>query len=361
MATILEYKCPACGGGMSFDSALQKVKCPYCDTEYEMEALKELDDTADAEEREDLPWEDPTGTQWQDGEEAGLRRYICRSCGGEIITESTTAATSCPYCDNPVVMAEHLSGSLRPDCLIPFKLDKKAAEEALLKHLSGKPLLPKVFKDENHIREVKGIYVPFWLYDADVDADFRYRTTRVRHWSDSNYTYTETSHFSVRRAGTLAFNAVPVDGSAKMEDALMESIEPYDLSEAVDFQTAYLAGFYADKYDVSAEDSAARANERIRQSTRDSFAQTVHGYASVVPQGSNIRLNSSRIRYALMPVWVLNTNYRGTNYLFAMNGQTGKFVGDLPVDKGAYWKWWGAITAAVTALSCGIAWLLSVL
>ena len=243
----------------------------------------------------------------------------------------------------------------------PFKLDKKAAQAALKKHLSGKLLLPKVFKDENHIREIKGIYVPFWLYDAQVDADFHYRATRLRHWSDSNYSYTETTHFSVRRGGELRFSGVPVDGSAKMEDALMESIEPYDLSEAVDFQTAYLAGYFADRYDVAAEQSQERANERIRQSTRDAFLQTVHGYASVMPQGSNIRLSSSKIRYALLPVWVLNTQYRGENYIFAMNGQTGRFVGNLPVDKAAYWKWWALAAAAVSALSFGIGWLAGLL
>lgn len=360
MAAVLEYKCPACGGGMSFDSSLQKVKCPYCDTEYEMETLKELDEALQ-EDQEELSWEPASGSQWKEGEEEGLRRYICQSCGGEIITDATTAASACPYCDNPVVMAEHLSGSLRPDCLIPFKLDKKAAQAALKKHLSGKLLLPKVFKDENHIREIKGIYVPFWLYDAQVDADFHYRATRLRHWSDSNYSYTETTHFSVRRGGELCFSGVPVDGSAKMEDALMESIEPYDLSEAVDFQTAYLAGYFADRYDVAAEQSQERANERIRQSTRDAFLQTVHGYASVMPQGSNIRLSSSKIRYALLPVWVLNTQYRGENYIFAMNGQTGRFVGNLPVDKAAYWKWWALAAAAVSALSFGIGWLAGLL
>ena len=360
MAAVLEYKCPACGGGMSFDSSLQKVKCPYCDTEYEMETLKELDEALQ-EDQEELSWEPASGSQWKEGEEEVLRRYICQSCGGEIITDATTAASACPYCDNPVVMAEHLSGSLRPDCLIPFKLDKKAAEAALKKHLSGKLLLPKVFKDENHIREIKGIYVPFWLYDAQVDADFHYRATRLRHWSDSNYSYTETTHFSVRRGGELRFSGVPVDGSAKMEDALMESIEPYDLSEAVDFQTAYLAGYFADRYDVAAEQSQERANERIRQSTRDAFLQTVHGYASVMPQGSNIRLSSSKIRYALLPVWVLNTQYRGENYIFAMNGQTGRFVGNLPVDKAAYWKWWALAAAAVSALSFGIGWLAGLL
>ena len=360
MATMLEYKCPACGGALSFDSTLQKLKCPYCDTEFETDALKSMDEEL-TEDREEMSWDTQPGSQWQEKEAEGLCTYICQSCGGEIVTEKTTAATSCPYCDNAVVLAGQVSGTLRPDCIIPFKLDKKAAEAALKKHLSGKVLLPKVFKDENHIQEVKGVYVPFWLFDADADADIHYRTTRVRSWSDSRYIYTETSHFHVQRAGTLGFAGVPVDGSQKMADELMESIEPYDLTQAVDFQSAYLAGFYADKYDVTMDDSTARANARISQSTRETFAKTVVGYATVVPQGSNIRLNNSRARYALLPVWLLNTKYRDTNYLFAMNGQTGKFVGNLPVDKGAYWKWWAGITAAVSALSCAVAWLVSVL
>ena len=359
MATILEYKCPACGGAMAFDSDLQKVKCPYCDTEYEREALKELDEPC--VDGEDITWQNPQGSQWQEGEEAGLRHYVCQSCGGEIVTDATTAATACPYCDNPVVLTQQVSGALRPDCVIPFKLDKEAAEAALLKHLSKKPLLPKVFKDQNHIREMKGVYVPFWLYDAKVDGTFRYRATRVRNWSDSNYIYTETSHYSIHRSGNVQFSGVPVDGSQKMADELMESVEPYDLTEAVDFQTAYLAGFFADKYDVSMDACALRANDRIRQSTREAFEQTALGYTTLIPQSSNIRLDNSRIRYALLPVWLLHTDYRGTGYMFAMNGQTGKFVGDLPVDRAAFWKWWGIVTAGVSVLSVVIAWLAGLL
>lgn len=361
MATLLEYKCPCCGGAISFDSTLQKMKCPYCDTEFDMETLASYDSVLNVEQVEDMSWETSAGTEWTDGETDGLRSYICKSCGGEIVGDETTAATSCPFCGNPVVMMGQFTGALKPDYVIPFKLDKKAAIAALKKHYGGKKLLPKVFSDENHIDEVKGIYVPFWLFDADVDASIHYKATRVRGWSDANYIYTETTYYSISRGGSVSFEGVPVDGSTKMADDLMESIEPYDFSQAVDFQTAYLAGYFADKYDVDADQSIEHANERIKKSTQEAFASTVQGYATVIPEASSIRLQNGKAKYALYPVWLLNTTWEGQKYTFAMNGQTGKIVGDLPLDKKAYKKWLfgltGAISAGVFVLSY-LLWLL---
>ena len=185
----------------------------------------------------------------------------------------------------------------------------------------------------------------------------RYRATRVRTWADSNYIYTETSHFSVRRDGSIGFEHVPVDGSTKMADDLMESIEPFRLEDAVDFQTAYLAGYLADKYDVTSEDSIERANHRIKTSTEDAFASTVVGYNSVTPEQSNIKLTSGKAKYALFPVWLLNTTYKDEKYTFAMNGQTGKFVGNLPTDWGKFWKFGALITVITSALIYGGMWL----
>lgn len=298
-----------------------------------------------------MTWESQAGTAWGEGEEESLNVYVCKSCGGEITADANTAATSCPFCGNPVVMQGKLSGNLRPDYVIPFKMDKKAAKEAYKKHLQGKRLLPKVFKDENHIDEIKGMYVPFWLFDADVDASIRYKGTKTRFWSDSKYDYTETSYFSISRDGNIGFSHVPVDGSTKMADDLMESIEPFDFQEAVDFQTAYLAGYLADKYDVSEQESVQRANARIKASTEDSFRETIHGYESVLVENSNIRLLGGKAKYALYPVWILNTSWRGKNYTFAMNGQTGRMVGDLPVDKNALWRWRLGITAVASVIT----------
>lgn len=358
VSELQEYKCPCCGGAVAFDSSIQKMKCPYCDTEFEMETLAALDDVLNNETSDDMKWESNAGGEWQDGETEGLRVYVCKSCGGEIVADETTGASSCPFCGNPIVMTGQFAGNLKPDYVIPFKLDKKAAVSALKKHYGGKRLLPKVFSDQNHIDEVKGVYVPFWLFDADADAQVRYKASKVRTWSDSRYNYTETSYFMVHRAGTIGFDRVPVDGSTKMEDKLMESIEPYRFDDAVDFQTAYLAGYLADKYDVDAEESIERANERIRRSTEKAFADTVVGYADVIPENTNIQLHKGSVKYALYPVWILNTSWNGEKYTFAMNGQTGKLVGDLPLDKGAAKRWQFMISAAVTAGAFVLSWLL---
>ena len=358
MSTLQQYKCPCCDGAIEFDTQSQKMACPYCGTEFEMETLLAYDNELKSIPEDDMRWDSMGGQQWYPGEADGLRVYSCNACGGEIVADGTTAATECPYCGNPVVMTGQFAGDLKPDLVIPFKLDKKAAIAKLQELYKGKLLLPRVFKDRNHIREVKGLYVPVWLFDTDADAHVRYKASTVRTWSDSDYNYTETSYFSVTRGGSIGFADVPVDGSTKMDDTLMESIEPYDLSAAVDFQTAYLSGYLADKYDVDAEERVQRANERIRRSTEEAFAATVQGYATVTPTASSIRLNNGRARYALLPVWILNTQWNGQKFTFAINGQTGKIVGDLPMDKGMLNKWVYGITGAVTAAVFGLSYLL---
>ena len=358
MAGLQEFKCPCCGGAIAFDSKIQKMKCPYCDTEFEMDALKGYDAELQNEQTDDMEWDTSAGSEWQEGETDGLRTYVCKSCGGEIVGDDNMAATSCPFCDNPIIMMGQFAGALKPDLVIPFKLDKKAAKEGQKKHLTGKRLLPKIFKDQNHIDEIKGIYVPFWLFDTNVDATVSYRATKVRMWSDSDYDYTETSHFMVHRGGNIGFENVPVDGSTKMADDLMESIEPFNISGAVDFQTAYLAGYLADKYDVTAEQSIERANKRVKHSTEEAFAETVKGYATVTTDNSSVQFHGGKAKYALYPVWLLNTTWNGNKYTFAMNGQTGKFVGDLPVDKGAAARWTVMLAAVFSVVTYGAAWLL---
>lgn len=275
MSDLLEYKCPCCGGAIEFNSTLQKMKCPYCDTEFDMETVKEFNEAAANQQSDELNWESASDNSWKEDEASGMSVYICQSCGGEIVADESTGASSCPFCGNPVVMSGKFSGTLRPDFIIPFKLDKKAAKEGLTKHLHGKILLPKVFKKENHIDEIKGVYVPFWLFDTDASADIRYHATKTRFWSDSDYDYTETSHYSVFRAGNIGFDQIPVDGSSKIDNDLTESLEPYVISEAVDFATPYLAGYVADKYDVSAEESAERANQRVRKAAEDAFRDMI--------------------------------------------------------------------------------------
>ena len=340
---ILNYKCPSCGAPLRFDSDSQKLVCSSCGNDYDPIALEQLG--ADGEvENDSFSFEGYSGEEMTGG-----KVYTYPSCGGEIIGDENTVATKCPYCDNPTVMAGNVSGVLRPDYIIPFKLTKEDAKKKLLEHYKGKILMPKTFKDENRINEIMGIYVPFWLFDADADASASYRATRTHTWSDRNYIYTRTDHFSIYREGEARFEHVPVDGSTKMDDATMEAIEPFDLTEAIPFGSSYLAGYLADKYDVDEKASEPRAGQRMKISMNDYLRSSVQGYATVTQQRSVANTKNGKAAYALFPVWILNTKYKDKTYTFAMNGQTGKLVGNLPCDKGKYCGMLFGIAAAVAA------------
>ena len=371
MSDIMEYKCPACGGAMEFDSKSQKMKCPYCDSEMSVEEFQQMQQGKEAGKAADQQetaagqqgpagggsWEAAGDGQWREGETDGMRVYACQSCGGEIVAEESTGAMTCPYCGNRVVMKGQFSGDMRPDYIIPFKLDKKDAKEAYHRHLQGKAFLLAVFKSENHIDEIKGVYVPFWLFDADVQASIDYKAERVEVWESGDTEYTQHEYFVAQRAGNISFQRIPSDGSRKMDDTLMEAIEPYRFEDAVPFQPAYLAGYVADRYDVDMESCMQRARERICQSTEISFKNTVEGYHTVIPAQSNISILNARYSYVLYPVWMLNTTWNGEKYTFAMNGQTGRMVGDLPADKGAFWKYVASRSVAVGAVLYALMWL----
>lgn len=362
MADMMEYKCPACGGAMEFDSNTQKMKCPYCDTEMAVEefsAAQPNGGNAGIQTGEAV-WEAVGGEQWQEYETQGMRVYVCQSCAGEIVADETTGATSCPFCGNKVVMQGQFSGDLKPDYIIPFKLDKKAAKKAYQKYLDqkGKDFLPKIFKKENHIDEIKGIYVPFWLYDADVFGDVQYKAESSITWTSGDTEYTEVQEYILNRAGTVSFEHIPLDCSKKMDDTLMESIEPYHFKEAVPFQPAYLAGYLADRYDVELAQRVDRAKDRIQRSVEDSFMASIHGYDSIGVNTSRVDIYRAQYVYALYPVWILNTTWKGKKYTFAMNGQTGKMVGDLPHDKGAFWRFVVTRGAVIGAVLYGLMWAL---
>ncbi|MBE6741961.1 MAG: hypothetical protein E7570_06605 [Ruminococcaceae bacterium] len=350
MSELFEYKCPNCGGAIEFDSSLQKMKCPYCDSEFDVEALKNMDACLSEQQPDAFVWENAQGKQWDEGEEARMSIFVCTSCGGEIVCDETTAATSCPYCNNPVVMAGRLSGTLKPDFVIPFKLNKEQAKAALKAYVGKKKFAPKLFGSSNKLEEIKGIYVPFWLFDSDADAAVSYRATRTTTWSDKDYRYTKTDHFDVFRRGNMSFMNIPVDGSSKMADDLMESIEPFNFGEAVDFQTAYLSGYLADKYDVGMEASIGRANQRIKSSCEETLRTTVHGYETVNVNNSSVQISNGSAKYALYPVWLMNTRYKNELLTFALNGQSGKIVGNIPVSVPKLAALFAGITVVATPL-----------
>ena len=283
----------------------------------------------------------------------GTRTYQCVSCGAQIEVEAATAATRCPYCDNNVVLTDQVSGGLRPNGVIPFRITRKELPNVVNKFYRGKHLLPKTFLSQRKLKEVQGIYVPFWLFDCRLDGNMVMQGTRIRHYREGDYDCTETSYYLLEREGGMSFARVPVDASVKMPDDLMDSLEPFDYSDLVDFNDAYLSGYLADRFDSSPDAELPRADRRMLNSAVDVLRSTAIGYSSVTIRANGMHITDADVRYVLLPVYLLNYEYRGNTYRLAVNGQTGKVVGQLPVSKGRSLAWFlgsGAIAAAAAFL-----------
>jgi len=334
MDDIKEYKCPNCGVAVNFDSSIQNMKCPHCGAEFEITALVDYQKEVESQAKDSFDWKVGSGETWEEGNLGDLCASSCPSCGAEFIGDKNTIAMVCPCCGNAqTVQKRGDDAMLKPDYCISFKLEKKSAVEALERFCNGKRLLPDFFKKEGCIENIQGMYIPFWLFDAKAQARIRYKATKVKSYSDENYDYNKTDYYSVVRDGSLNFEKIPVDGSNKINDTLMDAIEPFDYANISNFQSECLAGYSAQKYDADVEAGKEKTNESIRNSIEKEFAVSVTGYSKVELESSAVNIESGKVSNALVPVWILNTKYNNKNYQFIMNGQTGKFVGKLPVDK----------------------------
>ncbi len=346
---VMEYNCPCCGAGLSFSPDPQKMVCQFCDNSFDIEAVKAFNEKPQTDDEATLA---ATAEQssWSEEERSQVHTFTCPSCGGELITDENTAATFCPYCENPTILEGRLSGGIRPEGVLPFQTTKEDARNAFLALCKGKPLLPKNFMAEHRLERITGIYVPFWLYDCGADADCRYQATRIHTWGDSEYIYRRTEHYLLIRGAQGSFSGIPMDGSSKMDDTIMESIEPFDYSKLTDFDTAYLSGFFADKYDVPAEAGNDRMKQRVQTSMDELIQPTVAGFATAVPTHRSMNLIQPTARYVLLPVWLLNTRFQDKIYTFAMNGQSGKMTGTFPICPKRSLAWFSGICAGITLL-----------
>ncbi len=353
---VKNYKCPCCGAPLRFGSDTQALTCRACGNEFTVEQMDQIADVESSTSAADqMNWERPSVETFSS---ENLQTMNCPSCGAEVIGELSMIATECPYCGNPTVIDARVEGAMKPDYVIPFKVSREDAKKALESFYKKKPLLPRAFASNNRIEKIAGMYVPFWLFDCDADVDMSFRGTRTQVWSDREYNYTKTDHFMIHRGGNISFEKIPVNGSTRLAENYMEAIEPYDYSDLKPFTTGYLAGYMADRYDVDANDCIPRADERAKMSSEQAFQDTVRGYVTVLPQSSSIHMRSGRVHYVLLPVWMLNTKYNGKMYTFAMNGQTGKMVGELPADSGREALMFGGIFAAVFIVLTLISFLL---
>ena len=337
--TTVAYKCPNCAAPLSFQPGAANVTCEYCDEEFSVETVekmfqKEQERAAKAAQAEEAKWDTGgAGSEWDAAEAEALKSFTCSACGATLVCDENTMATECCYCGNPTMVPSRFDGMLKPDYVIPFVKTKKDAVAALKKFYEGKMLLPAAFTANNRVEAIQPMYVPFWLFDSAVTANANFRAESSNVYETSDETVTETSVYDCEREGTMHFSRIPVDGSEKMDDTYMESIEPFDYSALVPFSASYLTGYLADKYDVDAEAAVPRADERVEVSAVGVLEGTVTGYDSVEMKEKYIAKDGGKVAYAMAPVWILTTKYTGKAYTFMMNGQTGKMVGSLPYDR----------------------------
>ena len=327
---VLEYKCPCCGASLVFSESSQKMACKYCANEYEIDVIRQYYDRPNQADATEFIWNTDLPSQWSDEEKAHLQVFLCPSCGGELITDETTAATFCPYCANPAIVSSRFSGGLRPDGVIPFKISKDQAKEAFIKYFKKMPLIPEVFRDEKHLNKLSGVYIPFWLYDCSGNIAAKYNAKRIKHWSDAKLNYSQIDHYLLIRDADTVFNGIPMDASSKTNDTVMEAIEPFDYSELVSFDPAYLSGFMADKFDIPSSAGEERILTRARKSVQESLYESLNKFSDVTPLSQKITVNHIKTRYILVPVWILNVPFANSTYTLHMNGQTGAITGKIP-------------------------------
>lgn len=303
--TIQVYKCPSCNGALRFDTHAKALCCIWCGNSFDVSDL----DTMQVR-------------LTQQG-------YVCPECGAQLTTEEFVAATTCPYCGNNEIAPHRFEGQFEPDMLIPFSVTKRQAVQSYEEHVASRRYLPNDYTNEAHVVSVEGAYVPFWLHSGIVSFDFTYMGIYKK--DKCNY---ESKH---RRVGTYEFARVPADGSDRMRDDVMDSIEPYDYTALVPYEPGYLPGFMAERHTVTADEVNQRVNRRVANSACSAAMKTLDPiYDTRYPDYDQYHATvaRTRIEQALFPVWLIVVAYRGEKYVVGVNGQTGKVAANLPIDAG---------------------------
>ncbi|MBR6571261.1 MAG: hypothetical protein IKK75_12495 [Clostridia bacterium] len=349
MSTVA-YKCPNCASPLTYDGATGKMICAACDGQFDQEVIEALSAPAEGGV---VDFTAPT-EGYSVSEAAQMQAYNCKSCGAALITEGTTTATECPYCGSPAILPARIDGGVRPEKVVPFVITKEQAQEAFENYFKGKKLLPNIFKKDNHIMEMRRLFVPYWLFDCDATGHIVYDAEKKHVQREGEWEITTTEHYMVRRAGSMHFENIPVDGSEKLDNKITESLEPYDLTKAVPFQASVLAGAMADHADVDAEDCEERAVTRVKNSVANALRATVSGYTSVTERSRQVSSEGGKVTPVLLPVWLITTEKEGKTYTFAINGQTGQLTCDVPTDKGKAFLWGAGAFAGVMGAAAAV-------
>lgn len=329
MTRALDNKCPSCGAPIKYNAKTQNFKCEYCFSEFTLDEMKKYNNASSDKNNEEESVKKTVKTK--NGE--SYVTYLCKNCNAEIIADENTASTFCVYCGSTAILKDKLSGKFAPSKIIPFKKDKSLAIDAFVNLSKGRALVPNSFTSKENIEKITGVYIPFWLYDLKVSGNVQAKSTHITTWRTGNYSYTKTDIYSYDSDGEMIFEGVPVDGSSRFENDIMNAIEPFNYNELEKYNHAYLSGFLAEKYDIDKEDAINDASKRALKSTTDRMLSDMKGPGVKVITNNTLSHSIIKTEYVLLPVWMVNVKYNNEYYTFAMNGQTGEFVGNIPLDK----------------------------
>ena len=324
--TTLDTRCPACSASISFNPKEQKWKCDYCGSSFSIEEMKKHKNSSSEknnQKKKESKEEDP----------GNYVSYKCQSCGAEIVADEQTAATFCVYCGNTAILKSKLDGKFAPDCLIPFKKTKEDAVAAFKSLNKGRPLMPKFFNNVENIEKIKGIYIPFWLYNVDVSGELEIEGTNITTWTSGDMSYTKTDIYSKKRSGTIVFKRIPVDGASRFSNDIMNTIEPFNYDELIDYNHGYLSGFYAERYDEEGEKVYKEVADRAKTTATNVMKEDGKRYQTEKIKSNTLTPHEVGKEYAMLPVWMVNIKFNNKMHTFAMNGQTGEFVGNIPISK----------------------------
>ena len=345
--SAITYKCPNCDGGLIFDPESGKYACEYCLSKFSQDELMAESQSAESAQVVDDPVQE---TESESVQESALI-YRCPSCGAEVITDETTAATYCFYCHNPIVLEGKLSGEYLPNGIIPFKITKDEAVEKFHDWIQKKKFVAKGFYSKKNIEKLSGVYFPYWLYDCVTNSTMNGSARDVRVWRVGDLEYTETKLYSINRVGKISYKNLPKTALQKAQNAMLKGIFPYEFGALEKFHMGYLSGFQAEKRDIDKETLSKEIHNEIQKYAEKRMRNTVSGHTSFNVETQNHTIAKEEFKYTLLPVWVMTYRQSGNQvYYFAMNGQTGEIVGKLPINRKKLWTLGGIIFAAVFAL-----------
>lgn len=343
---VVSYKCPNCDGPLKFKPDIQQFLCEYCLSKFDKTSIERPAETDSSQEKVDNEVEqqkdinENINKSESDSDESKREEfakeaiaYSCPSCGAEIITTTTTAATTCYYCHNPVIISGRLDKNLKPDKIIPFYISREKAVERFKELCAKKKFLPPDFYSESQIEKLAGIYYPYWLIGAEVEGAMTSNARKTRTWQTGNMQYTETTNYRLIRNGKIDLHGISVTAFKNEDRDIFKYVCPYDDEKRIEFAMSYLSGFQAEKRDLEKTDLREEVQKKVKSISENTLQDTMKGFGAVTSEIKKFNIVNENWEYVLYPIWIMTYIFNGTTYRYALNGQTGKIYGELPVSK----------------------------